>query len=116
MDDTSRAEPREFSSPLLSTELQAYHGNHGVECEDKRQKETWSVPAILILTTLVAVSGSYVFGSAVSSHSHFFLLWQYCKNLEVPLSQYEFCRWDIRLLLKRESWMISISAWLRFEL
>ncbi|KAL2566986.1 hypothetical protein AAZV13_19G199700 [Glycine max] len=32
-------------------------------------KETWSVPAILILTTLVAVSGSYVFGSAVGYSS-----------------------------------------------
>jgi len=74
MDSTNSAEPREFSSPLLSTELQAYHGNDGVECEEKRQKETGSVPAILILTTLVAVSGSYVFGSAVSSHSHVFAL------------------------------------------
>ncbi|KAK7332941.1 hypothetical protein VNO80_29698 [Phaseolus coccineus] len=69
MDGTNRAEPREFSSPLLSPELQAYHGNHGVECEEKRQKETWSVPAILILTTLVAVSGSYVFGSAAGYSS-----------------------------------------------
>jgi len=84
MDGANSAEPREFSSPLLSPEtLQAYHGNDGVECEEKRQKETWSVPAILILTTLVAVSGSYVFGSAVSSHSHVFAfgnfmrIWKY---------------------------------------
>ncbi|XP_052734785.1 sugar transporter ERD6-like 5 isoform X2 [Vigna angularis] len=71
MDDSAKsAEPREFSSPLLSTEiLQAYHGNDGVECEEKRQEETWSVPAILILTTLVAVSGSYVFGSAIGYSS-----------------------------------------------
>ncbi|CAJ1960926.1 unnamed protein product [Sphenostylis stenocarpa] len=66
---TNSAEPSEVSSPLLSTELQAYAGNDGVECEEKRQKETWSVPPILILTTLVAVSGSYVFGAAVGYSS-----------------------------------------------
>ena len=45
-----------------------------------------------------------------------FCFWQFYENLEVPLSVCEFCRLDIRLLLKMESWMISISAWLRFEL
>ncbi|TKY61453.1 Sugar transporter ERD6 5 [Spatholobus suberectus] len=69
MDGNKSIEPREFLSPLLSTESQEYSGNDGVVCEEKRQKETWSVPPILILTTLVAVSGSYVFGSAVGYSS-----------------------------------------------
>jgi hypothetical protein len=44
---------RKFSTPLLSSV----------------GEEASSVPTrILMLTTLVAVSGSYVFGSAVSSH------------------------------------------------
>ncbi|KAL5136015.1 Sugar transporter ERD6-like 5 [Glycine soja] len=62
-------EPSEFSSPLLPIGAQGYGGNHGNDYEEKRQKETWSVPPILILTTLVAVSGSYVFGSAVGYSS-----------------------------------------------
>ncbi|KAG5044331.1 hypothetical protein AAZX31_03G220700 [Glycine max] len=67
MDETKSTEPSEFSSPLLPIGAQGYGGNH--DYEEKRQKETWSVPPILILTTLVAVSGSYVFGSAVGYSS-----------------------------------------------
>jgi hypothetical protein len=38
------------------------------------REEASSAPTrVLILTTLVAVSGSYVFGSAVSIHLHLFL-------------------------------------------
>jgi len=74
MDETKSTEPSEFSSPLLPIGAQGYGGNH--DYEEKRQKETWSVPPILILTTLVAVSGSYVFGSAVSSH----MFWFRCSN------------------------------------
>ncbi|KAL2661382.1 hypothetical protein GLYMA_03G241000v4 [Glycine max] len=69
MDETKSTEPSEFSSPLLPIGAQGYGGNHGNDYEEKRQKETWSVPPILILTTLVAVSGSYVFGSAVGYSS-----------------------------------------------
>jgi hypothetical protein len=50
---------RKFSTPLLSSV----------------GEEASSVPTrILMLTTLVAVSGSYVFGSAVSSHLRDFFL------------------------------------------
>ncbi|KAK7397245.1 hypothetical protein VNO78_18412 [Psophocarpus tetragonolobus] len=69
MDGTKSAEPSEFSSPLLSTESQGYGGNDDINCEEKQQTGTWSVPPILLLTTLVAVSGSYVFGSAVGYSS-----------------------------------------------
>ncbi|XP_027353367.1 sugar transporter ERD6-like 5 isoform X2 [Abrus precatorius] len=62
MDNTKSIEPSDFSSPLLSTESQGYG-------EEKREKGTWLVPPRLILSTLVAVSGSYVFGSAVGYSS-----------------------------------------------
>ncbi|RYR02295.1 hypothetical protein Ahy_B06g081113 isoform B [Arachis hypogaea] len=61
-------EPSQSWTPLLSnTESQV----HGVITCDKQmmQSETCSMPATLILTTLVAVFGSYVFGSAVGYSS-----------------------------------------------
>ncbi|KAK7284314.1 hypothetical protein RJT34_19059 [Clitoria ternatea] len=69
MDSTNSTESNEFSSPLLSTELQGHGDNYGVDCEENRHRGTGSVPPVLILTTLVAVSGSYVFGSAVGYSS-----------------------------------------------
>lgn len=56
----------EFSSPLLSTgnvESQGYDVGSDV---GQRQSETSSIPPTLLLSTLVAVFGSYVFGAAVS--------------------------------------------------
>lgn len=55
--DSKITEASKISSPLLPG-------------EGKRHSGSCSVPSILILSTLVAVSGSYVFGSAVSSHLH----------------------------------------------
>lgn len=56
MDSKNTEEPSEFSSPLLC----------GVDHEGKSHD---SAPPILILSTLVAVLGSYVFGSAVGYSS-----------------------------------------------
>ncbi|XP_057719607.1 sugar transporter ERD6-like 5 isoform X5 [Arachis stenosperma] len=68
MEDSKSLEPSQSWIPLLSnTESQV----HGVITCDKQmmQSETCSMPATLILTTLVAVFGSYVFGSAVGYSS-----------------------------------------------
>ncbi|KAK7337828.1 hypothetical protein VNO77_18415 [Canavalia gladiata] len=67
MDSSKSMEPSEFSSPLISTE--GYGGNDGVHYEEKKHKGSWLVPPSLILSTFVAVSGSYVFGSAVGFSS-----------------------------------------------
>ncbi|RYR52526.1 hypothetical protein Ahy_A06g027434 isoform B [Arachis hypogaea] len=68
MEDSKSLEPSQSWIPLLSnTESQV----HGVITCDKQmmQSESCSMPATLILTTLVAVFGSYVFGSAVGYSS-----------------------------------------------
>jgi hypothetical protein len=54
----------EISSPLLLKErTQIYGGGSGGE----EQRGGSSATTMVVLSTLVAVSGSYVFGSAVSS-------------------------------------------------
>jgi len=62
--DSKTTEPNDFSSPLLPTSYGAH--DVGVDFLDKRHNGASSVPTTLILTTLIAVFGSYVFGSAVS--------------------------------------------------
>ena len=66
MEDSKSTEPSQSSIPLLEGAQV-----HGINYDEQVQSETCSIPAILILSTLVAVCGSYVFGSAVSSHLHF---------------------------------------------
>lgn len=63
--DNKSTEPSDFSSPLLPTS----YGAHDVDVDflEKGHNGASSVPTTLILTTLVAVFGSYVFGSAVST-------------------------------------------------
>ncbi|KAJ1417086.1 Sugar transporter, conserved site [Sesbania bispinosa] len=65
MDSKNTEEPSEFSTPLLSTANVESRGcgvNHDGKSHD-------SVPPILMLSTLAAVFGSYVFGSAVGYSS-----------------------------------------------
>ena len=62
--ENKTTEPNDFTSPLLPTSYGAH--DVGVDFLEKRHNEASSVPTTLILTTLVAVFGSYVFGSAVS--------------------------------------------------
>lgn len=69
MMNNKSAEPNQLSNPLLSTDNVETHGGHDdVDFEGQRQNGACSVPTTLILSTLVAVLGSYVFGSAVRSH------------------------------------------------
>ncbi|XP_061367415.1 sugar transporter ERD6-like 5 isoform X2 [Gastrolobium bilobum] len=71
--DSKSSEASEFSSPLLSTgnvESQGDGGsNDDVDREGQSQRGNSSIPATLILSTLVAVLGSFVFGSAVAYSS-----------------------------------------------
>ncbi|BAT88030.1 Sugar transporter ERD6-like 5 [Vigna angularis] len=65
--DNKTTEPSDFTSPLLPTS----YGAHDVDVDflEKRHTGASSVPITLILTTLVAVFGSYVFGSAIGYSS-----------------------------------------------
>ncbi|MED6169255.1 hypothetical protein PIB30_019725 [Stylosanthes scabra] len=67
MEDSKSTESSQSWIPLLSnTESQV----HGVPCDkEMMQSETCSMPATLIFSTLVAVFGSYVFGSSVGYSS-----------------------------------------------
>ncbi|QCD77713.1 MFS transporter [Vigna unguiculata] len=65
--ENKTTEPNDFTSPLLPTSYGAH--DVGVDFLEKSHNEASSVPTTLILTTLVAVFGSYVFGSAIGYSS-----------------------------------------------
>ncbi|KAK7332937.1 hypothetical protein VNO80_29694 [Phaseolus coccineus] len=65
--DNKTTEPNDFSTPLLPTSYGAH--DVGVDFLEKRHNGASPVPTTLILTTLVAVFGSYVFGSAIGYSS-----------------------------------------------
>ncbi|XP_027353363.1 sugar transporter ERD6-like 5 isoform X2 [Abrus precatorius] len=69
MMDTKSSDQSGFTSPLLSTESQRNSDNNGFDFEGKRQSKASSIPTTLILSTLIAVFGSYVFGSAIGYSS-----------------------------------------------
>ncbi|RDX92821.1 Sugar transporter ERD6-like 5, partial [Mucuna pruriens] len=64
--DNKTTQPTDFSSPLLPI---SYSANDAVDFDGKSLNGASSTPTTLILTTLVAVFGSYVFGSAIGYSS-----------------------------------------------
>ena len=56
-------------SPLLFKSKSGSHANDAIEHDNERQSNSGasSATGIVVLSTFVAVSGSYVFGSGVSS-------------------------------------------------
>lgn len=72
MDRKSTTEPSHLSSPLLSAGSSSNNncGNiHDVDDYEGQSGTCSSIPPVLMLSTLVAVLGSYVFGSAVGYSS-----------------------------------------------
>ncbi|KAK7337829.1 hypothetical protein VNO77_18416 [Canavalia gladiata] len=67
--DSKTTEPSGVSIPLLSSESQGCNSSNGVDFHGKRQNGTSSVPTTLLFSTLIAVFGSYVFGSAIGYSS-----------------------------------------------
>lgn len=101
-------EEGELSSPLVPKEKHEVYAGISGGGGGGEQSGSSSATVAVVLTTLVAVSGSYVFGSAVSTlrcvrcHSYFFCKFTDINSRAVQVFKDRFTNFLVRIDEKRE--------------